>query len=36
MVRAIAFAIIKNPIFIEVNCHRVIGSDRSIVGYFGG
>ena len=36
MVRAIAFAIVKNPFFIEVHCHCIIGSDGSIVGYSGG
>lgn len=35
-VRAIASAISKNPILIAIPCHRVIGSDRSLVGYSGG
>lgn len=35
-VRAIANAIAKNPILIAIPCHRVIGSDRSLVGYSGG
>ena len=35
-VRAIASAIAKNPILIAIPCHRVIGSDRSLVGYSGG
>jgi methylated-DNA-[protein]-cysteine S-methyltransferase len=36
MVRAVASAIAKNPILIAVPCHRVIGSDGSLVGYSGG
>jgi methylated-DNA-[protein]-cysteine S-methyltransferase len=36
MVRAVASAIAKNPILIVVPCHRVIGSDGSLVGYSGG
>lgn len=36
MVRAVASAIAKNPILIVVPCHRVIGSDESLVGYSGG
>ena len=36
MVRAVAAAIAKNPILIAVPCHRVIGSDGSLVGYSGG
>lgn len=35
-VRAIASAIAKNPVLIGIPCHRVIGSDRSLVGYSGG
>lgn len=35
-VRAIANAIAKNPILIAIPCHRVICSDRSLVGYSGG
>ncbi|MGC6421599.1 MAG: methylated-DNA--[protein]-cysteine S-methyltransferase [Flavobacteriaceae bacterium] len=35
-VRAIAGAIAKNPILIAIPCHRIIGSDRSLVGYSGG
>jgi len=35
-VRAIANAIAKNPVLIGIPCHRVIGSDRSLVGYSGG
>ena len=36
MVRAVAAAIAKNPILLVVPCHRVIGSDGSLVGYSGG
>lgn len=36
MVRAVAAAISKNPILLVVPCHRVIGSDGSMVGYSGG
>ncbi|MGB0656524.1 MAG: methylated-DNA--[protein]-cysteine S-methyltransferase [Flavobacteriaceae bacterium] len=36
MVRSVAAAISKNPILIVVPCHRVIGSDGSLVGYSGG
>ena len=35
-VRAVAAAIGKNPILVAVPCHRVIGSDGSLVGYAGG
>lgn len=35
-VRAIAGAIAKNPILIAIPCHRIIGSDRGLVGYSGG
>jgi len=35
-VRAVAGAISKNPILILVPCHRVVGSDGSLVGYSGG
>lgn len=35
-IRAIASANGKNPIWIIVPCHRVIGSDGSLVGYAGG
>ena len=35
MVRATADAIAKNPILIAVPCHRVIASDRSLVGNSG-
>ena len=36
MVRAVANTIAKNPILLVVPCHRVIGSDGSLVGYSGG
>lgn len=36
MVRAIAGAIAKNPLLIVIPCHRVVGSDGSLVGYSGG
>ncbi|MEO1010332.1 MAG: methylated-DNA--[protein]-cysteine S-methyltransferase [Bacteroidota bacterium] len=35
-IRAVAAANGKNPLWIIVPCHRVIGSDRSLVGYAGG
>ncbi|MDA9338393.1 methylated-DNA--[protein]-cysteine S-methyltransferase [Flavobacteriaceae bacterium] len=35
-VRAVASANGKNPIWIVVPCHRVIGSDGSLTGYAGG
>lgn len=34
--RAVGAANGKNPISIIVPCHRVIGSDKSLVGYAGG
>lgn len=34
--RAIATAIGKNPILLGIPCHRVIGSDGTLVGYSGG
>lgn len=34
--RAVGMANHANPIFIAVPCHRVIGSDGSLVGYGGG
>lgn len=34
--RAVASANAKNNICIMVPCHRVIGSDQSLVGYSGG
>ena len=35
-IRAVAAANGKNPMWIVVPCHRVIGSDGSLVGYAGG
>ena len=35
-IRAVASANGKNPIWIIVPCHRVIGSDGSLTGYAGG
>ncbi|ESU24254.1 O-6-methylguanine DNA methyltransferase [Flavobacterium enshiense DK69] len=35
-IRAVASANGKNPIWIVVPCHRVIGSDGSMTGYAGG
>ncbi|MBM7571631.1 methylated-DNA--[protein]-cysteine S-methyltransferase [Aquibacillus albus] len=35
-VRAVGGAVNKNPIVILVPCHRIIGSDGSLVGYNGG
>lgn len=35
-IRAVAHANGKNPIWIVIPCHRVIGSDGSLVGYAGG
>lgn len=35
-IRAVANANGKNPIWIAVPCHRVIGSDGSLTGYAGG
>ncbi len=35
-IRAIASANGKNPLWILVPCHRVIGSNGSLVGYGGG
>ena len=36
VIRAAASANGKNPIFIVIPCHRVIGSDGSMTGYAGG
>lgn len=35
-IRAVASANGKNPIWIIIPCHRVIGSDGSLTGYGGG
>lgn len=35
-IRAVAAANGKNPHWIVVPCHRIIGSDGSLVGYAGG
>lgn len=35
-IRAVANANAKNPLWIIVPCHRVIGSDGSLTGYAGG
>jgi methylated-DNA-[protein]-cysteine S-methyltransferase len=35
-VRAVGFANGSNPIAVAVPCHRVIGSDGTLVGYGGG
>jgi methylated-DNA-[protein]-cysteine S-methyltransferase len=35
-IRAVANANSKNPLWIVVPCHRVIGSDGSLTGYVGG
>ncbi len=35
-IRAVAAANGKNPLWIVVPCHRVIGSDGSLTGYSGG
>ena len=35
-IRAVASANGKNPLWIVVPCHRVIGTDASLTGYAGG
>lgn len=35
-IRAVAYANGKNPLWIVVPCHRVIGTDGSLTGYAGG
>ena len=35
-IRAVASANGKNPLWIVVPCHRVIGTDGSLTGYAGG
>lgn len=34
--RVVGAAIGRNPISVVVPCHRVIGADGSLTGYFGG
>lgn len=35
-IRAVASANAKNPLWIVIPCHRVIGSDGTLTGYAGG
>ncbi|GHA45429.1 methylated-DNA--protein-cysteine methyltransferase [Salinimicrobium marinum] len=35
-IRAVAAANGKNPLWVVVPCHRIIGSDGSLTGYAGG
>lgn len=35
-IRAVAAANGKNPLWVVIPCHRVIGSDGSLTGYAGG
>ena len=35
-VRAVGAAVGRNPVFVIVPCHRVIGRDGSLTGYAGG
>ncbi len=35
-IRAVASANGKNPIWIVIPCHRIVGSDGSLTGYAGG
>lgn len=35
-VRAVGTAIGKNPILVAIPCHRVIGSDSTLIGYAAG
>lgn len=35
-IRAVAGANAKNPIWIIIPCHRIVGSDGSLTGYAGG
>lgn len=35
-VRAVGAAIGKNPILVAIPCHRVIGSDSTLIGYAAG
>lgn len=34
--RAVGMGCNRNPLWIVVPCHRVVGSDRSLIGYAGG
>ena len=34
--RAVGQAVNKNPLWIVIPCHRVVGSDGSLTGYAGG
>jgi len=34
--RAVGMANNKNPVWIAIPCHRVVGADGSLVGYAGG
>lgn len=35
-IRAVAGASAKNPVWILIPCHRVVGTDGSLTGYAGG
>lgn len=35
-IRPVASAIARNPVMLAIPCHRVIGSDGTLVGYAGG
>ena len=35
-VRAVGMACNKNPVWIAVPCHRVVGANRKLTGYAGG
>jgi O-6-methylguanine DNA methyltransferase len=35
-IRAVGSAIGANPLLVAVPCHRVVGSDGTLVGYAGG
>lgn len=35
-IRAVATSCGKNPLWVLIPCHRIIGSDGSLVGYGGG
>lgn len=34
--RAVGAALAKNPLWILIPCHRVVGADGSLIGYAGG